>query len=131
MPRKMPQTFSLLAGQYSVTRLSPDVGAPDWALAASDFVSVTRTSDELSIVCPLALVPADVATDAGWCCLRLKGPFAFNEVGILLSFAAPLAARGVGIFAISTFNTDYILFKEQHRAVALEALLSAGHTLSE
>lgn len=125
----MPQTFSLLAGQYSVTRLSADASTPAWVSSAHDFVSVTRTRDELSIVCPSALVPDDVATDAGWCCMKLKGPFAFDEVGILLSLAAPLAARGIGIFAISTFDTDYILFKEQHRAAAVEALLSAGHTL--
>jgi hypothetical protein len=125
----MSQTFSLLAGQYSVTRLSSDASTPDWVSSARDFVSVTRTGDELSIVCPSAFVPEGVATDAEWCCIKLKGPFAFDEVGILLSFAAPLAARGIGIFAISTFDTDYILVKEQHRVTAVKALLSAGHTL--
>lgn len=126
----MPQAFSFLPGHFALIRLSPDAAIPAWALASTGFVSITRTTDELSVVCSSDLVPAGVESDAGWCCLKLKGPFAFDQVGVLSSFALPLAESGVAIFAISTFDTDYILLKEQQRATAIEALQSAGHILS-
>ena len=126
----MPQVFSLLPGPYALVRLSPDASVPDWAFVPGSFVSVTRTADELSLVCPATLVPAGVRSDGGWCSLKLKGPFAFDQVGILSSFAVPLAQSGVGIFAISTFDTDYILVKESQRDLAIAVLLSAGHSLS-
>ncbi len=126
----MPQVFSLLPGPYALVRTSPDAAVPEWAFAPGSFVSVTRTADELSLVCPAALVPAGTRSDGGWCCLKVQGPFAFDQVGILSSFAVPLAQSGVGIFAISTFDTDYILVKESQRELAIRALLSAGHTLS-
>ena len=126
----MPQVFSLVPGQYSLVRLPPDAPVPDWPFAPGGFASVTRTADELSVVCLAALVPAGVRSDGGWCCLKVHGPFAFDEVGILSSFAVPLAQAGVGIFAISTFDTDYILVKETQRELAINALASAGHTLA-
>lgn len=126
----MPQSFSLLQGQYAIVRAPSDGAVAEWAFAPGAFVSVTRTADELSVVCLAAVVPAGVKMDGGWCCLKLKGPFAFDQVGILSSFAVPLAQAGVGIFAISTFDTDYILVKESQRDLAIRALVSAGHTLS-
>jgi len=126
----MPQVFSLLPGQYALVRFPPAAPVPEWAFAPGGFASVTRTADELSIVCLAALVPAGVRSDSGWCCLKLKGPFAFDQVGILSSFAVPLAQTGVGIFAISTFDTDYILVKESQRELAIRALVSAGHTIA-
>ena len=126
----MPQTFSFLSGQFALIRLPPDSAIPHWALASTGFVSITRTTDELSLVCPSDLVPPGVVSDDGWCCLKLKGPFAFDQVGILSSFAVPLAQNSVSIFAISTFDTDYILLKEHQRAAAIETLRSAGHTLA-
>lgn len=127
----MPHSFSLLPGLYSLARLTPDAGIPAWALAAQGFVSISRSSDELSVVCPSGFVPQGVQTDDGWRCVKLKGPFAFDQVGVLSSFAVPLAQIGVGIFAISTFDTDYILFKEHHLANAIDALQAAGHVLAD
>ncbi len=126
----MTQAFSLLPGQYALARLAPESPAPVWAFASHGFASVTRTADELSVVCLADLVPAGVKSDGGWCCLKLKGPFAFDQVGILASFAVPLAQSGVGIYAISTFDTDYILVKENQRDLAIKSLLSAGHFIS-
>ena len=126
----MSQVFSLLSGQYSLVRLPPDAAVPGWAFAPGGFASVTRTADELSVVCLAALVPAGVRSDGGWCCLKLKGPFAFDQVGILSSFAVPLAQAGVGIFAISTFDTDYILVKESQRELSIRVLGSAGHSIA-
>ena len=126
----MPLGFSLLPDQYSLVRFPPDVPVPAWAFSPGGFASVTRTTDELSVVSLAALVPAGVRSDGGWCCFKLKGPFAFDQVGILSSFAVPLAQAGVGIFAISTFDTDYILVKESQRELAIRALVSAGHAIS-
>ena len=126
----MSQVFSLLSGQYSLVRLPPDGPVPGWAFSPDGFASVTRTADELSVACLAARVPAGVRADGGWCCLKLKGPFAFDQVGILSSFAVPLAQAGVGIFAISTFDTDYILVKESQRELAIRALVSAGHSIA-
>ena len=125
-----PQVFSLLPGRYAIVRAAPDGAIPEWVFAANGFFTITRTADELSIVCLAALVPGGVKSDGEWCCLKVQGPFAFDQVGILSSFAVPLAQAGVGIFAISTFDTDYILVKENQRELAIRALVSAGHSIT-
>ena len=92
-------------------------------------MSITRTADEVSIVCPESVVPDGVIAERGWRVLKLRGPFAFDDVGILASFAAPLAAAGISLFAVSTFDTDYILIKSAALPAALTALRAAGHVL--
>ena len=118
--------LSLLAGHLSVCRLDPTTKVPDWAISG-DFFSVTRTDDELSVVCPEEVVPEDVRSEGGWRALKLEGPFEFSEVGVLASVAAPLAEAGVGIFAVSTFDTDYVLVKKEHLQAAVVALRGRGH----
>jgi len=103
---------------------------PAWALEGA-FISVSRGDDELSVVCPQEKVPTGVKTDSGWTCLKLQGPFPFSETGILSSFIAPLSANAIPIFAISTFNTDYVLIKEEFWEKALSTLQNAGHTFAE
>ena len=100
---------------------------PDWAASATGFVSITRTPDELSVVCPEGTVPAGVRVETGWALMKLRGPFPFDQVGVLASFASPLAAAGVSLFALSTFDTDYVLVKEERVGAAVEALRAAGH----
>ena len=119
-------TFSTLAAPYSIVQLAPQP-LPSWATDAGPFVSITLSADELSIVCVSQVVPDGVVADHGWRCIKLQGPFAFDQVGILASMANPLAARGIGIFAVSTFDTDYILIKEAHLQSAISALRDAGH----
>lgn len=121
--------ISLLPGRYSVCRLAPDAAVPAIAPEGA-FFSVTRTMDELSIVCPEASIPVGERCESGWRILRLEGPFAFDQVGVLLAVLAPLAAAGVSIFALSTFDTDTILVKEAVLARARDALEGAGHTLA-
>jgi hypothetical protein len=99
---------------------------PDWATTNGLF-SVTRTPDELSVVCPQASVPEGVERERGWCVLKLEGPFEFSEVGVLASVTAPLAEAGVGIFAVSTFDTDYVLVKEEQLDPAVAALRGWSH----
>jgi hypothetical protein len=91
--------------------------------------SVTRTPDELSVVCDASAVPDDVRCERGWRCLRVAGAMPFTLVGVLASLTAPIAAAGVGVFALSTFDTDYLLVKESDFARAVEALRTAGHTV--
>ena len=112
--------------ELAVCRLPPDTAVPDWATRDA-FHAVTRTPDELSIVCPAEAVPAGVRAEKGWRCFRLAGPIAFDETGVLSSVAAPLAAAEVGIFAVSTFDTDYVLVPGRKLEAALLALASAGH----
>ena len=116
------------AWKLAVSRLPPDVPVPAWAMRGA-FHAVVRTPAELSIVCPAADVPSDVQSEQGWRCFSLAGPIAFEETGVLSSIAAPLAAAGVGIFAISTFDTDYVLVPGRRLEAALRALESAGHRI--
>ena len=95
------------------------------------FFSVTRTADELSVVCPEQQVPPEVHHENEWACLKLEGPFPFSETGILTSFVQPLSDRAIPIFAVSTFDTDYVLVKEAWVEKAVEALKEAGHEMSE
>ncbi len=118
--------LSLLVGHMSVCRLSPTSEVPDWAITGG-FFSVTRTTDELSVVCPEGSVPEGVRCERGWRVLKLEGPFEFSEVGVLASVAVPLAEAGVGIFAVSTFDTDYVLVKEEGLESAVAALCGRGH----
>jgi hypothetical protein len=118
--------FSRVPGRFAVCRLDPSTPVPAWALQG-ELISVTRTADELSIVCPARQVPAEVQHEDDWTCLKLEGPFPFSETGVLVSFVQPLSARAIPIFAISTFDTDYVLVKEAWVERTLEALREAGH----
>jgi uncharacterized protein len=122
--------LSLLEGRFAVVQLEPKSPVPAWALEG-EFFTVTRTSEELSIVCLESNVPSNsnVQLERDWACLKLQGPFEFSLTGILLSVIEPLAKVNVGIFAISTFNTDYVLVKVEHLETAILALEAAGHSV--
>jgi len=126
MPQKLK--FHRLPGIFAVCRLPPDTRVPEWA-GRGTFNSITRTGDEVSIVCPLEHVPVEHKPDIRWCCFQLAGPFAFSQVGILASFIDPLAARGIPIFAVSTYDTDYVLISERFSAAAVACLKKAGHEM--
>ena len=119
-------SLAVLEGRLSVCRLDARAEVPAWTAGAS-FFSVTRTEDELSVVCPEAEVPEGIIHEKGWRALKLEGPFEFSMVGILSSVAAPLAEAGVSIFAVSTFDTDYVLVREGQLDLAVDALHEHGH----
>ena len=123
-----PLKFRRVEGTFSIVQLPTGSAVPTWAQKEGLF-SITRTPDELSIVCRRECVPPDVKNDRRWVCFKLEGPFAFSEVGILASFIAPLADAGIPIFAISTYDTDYVLIPEELTGMALAALNKAGHQL--
>jgi uncharacterized protein len=117
---------SLLPTRLAVCQLEAGSPVPNWALAG-DFYSITRTSDELSIVCTEQNVPAGTRTERGWRGLKVEGPLDFTLIGILASLARTLAGAGVSLFAISTFDTDYLLVKENDLSRAIQALKESGH----
>jgi len=127
----MPQNlkFRQLAGLYAVVRLAPDAPVPEWA-TKGDFTSITRTADELAIVCPADNIPKDFNPGPRWICLKLEGPFPFSQTGVLLSFIEPLSNNGIPIFALSTYDTDYVLIQEGFAGSAMRTLQQAGHQLS-
>jgi hypothetical protein len=114
-----------VAGSFAVCKLTPGSPVPPWA-TAGDLFSVTRTPDELSVVCRQEVVPEGVVCERDWRCLRVAGAMPFTAVGVLASLATPLAAAGVAILAISTFDTDYLLFKAADAEQAVTALRGAG-----
>jgi len=120
--------FRQLPAPYAIVRLAPNAPIPAWA-TAGDFTSITRTADELSIVCPTANLPPDAHSPLCWICLKLEGPFPFSQTGVLLSFIEPLSNNGIPIFAISTYDTDYVLIPEEFAEVAVRTLQQAGHEL--
>ena len=120
--------LTVVDGTFAVCRLEADAPIPPWATAGS-FFSITRTADELSIVCHQEAVPEGVGGERGWRCLRVAGTMPFSVVGVLASLAAPLAEAGISVFAVSTFDTDYLLMKDKNLTAALDALRRQGHTV--
>ena len=120
--------ISTLPGRLAVCRLDPADQVPAWASSGS-FTSVTRTREELSVICDEDAVPAGVECEKGWRCLRIRGPLAFSETGVLFSLAGPLARAGIEIFVVSTYDTDNILVKEDMLPAAREVLVAQGHTI--
>jgi hypothetical protein len=121
-------TLLLLDGTFAVCRLAGDASIPPWATAGV-FSSITRTTDELSVVCAEEAVPEGFACERGWRCLRVAGTIPFSVVGLLASLTAPLANAEIGVFPISTFDTDYLLVKDKDLPAALDALRRAGHVV--
>lgn len=114
-----------LPGRFAIARLDPAAEVPSWAWSG-DFASVSRSATELSIVTDQAAIPGEVAAERGWRALVVAGAMDLSIVGVLASITKPLADAGIALFAISTFETDYILIKEEWAAKAAEALRSAG-----
>jgi hypothetical protein len=101
---------------------------PDWAVQGA-FFSITRTAEEVSVVCPEKLVPKDVRSERGWRALRVAGVIDLSVIGLLAGLTAPLAEAGISVFAISTYDTDYLLVREHDLERAIELLRNAGHLL--
>ena len=121
--------FRRLPGPYTVVKLAPDASIPEWA-TEGEFTSITRTAEELSIVCATRNLPPYIASPHLWICLKLQGPFPFSQTGVLLSFIEPLSKTDIPIFAISTYDTDYVLIQEAFAQQAISTLQQAGHELA-
>lgn len=132
MHDQMPAfTLTLLPLCLAVCGLPAAAPIPAWATAGA-FFSVTRSADELSIICPEAQLPAgglpaDMQHTPGWACLKVEGPFDFSVTGVLSALVTPLAEAGVPCLAVATYQTDYLLVQTAHLPAALAALRAAGH----
>lgn len=125
-------TLSVLKGIFGVLRLEKGSEVPEW-IYESNFFSITRTPEELSIVCqessiPLN-IPAGILTERDWSCLKVEGPLDFGLTGILAGISSILAENGVSIFAVSTYDTDYILVRETDLVRAVRALIEGGYEI--
>ena len=128
----MTLKYRVLIHRLAVCRATAESPIPAWAQNA-DFFCIVHTTDELSLVCPEACVGAgdlNFQIERGWTALKLEGPFPFTVTGILASFLQPLAEAKIPIFAVSTFDTDYVLIKHDDLSRAQAALGAAGHELA-
>ena len=124
----MKLSLLVLDPMFAICSLKRDSPLPEWA-TSSDFYSITRTYDELSIVCPQDLVPAGVDINKNWRCLKVQGPLGFSITGILASISMPLSTEGVSVFVFSSYDTDHIMVKQYELEKAVEVLQKAGHTI--
>jgi uncharacterized protein len=122
---RMTLTLDVLPQTLAIARLPASATIPAWA-AGEPLTSVTRTADELSIVCVQSAVPDDVPQTGGYRALAVRGPLDFGLTGILSGLTAPLAAAGVPVFVLSTYDTDLVLVPEAHVDAAVAALRAAG-----
>jgi hypothetical protein len=128
-PPRLP--LEVLHDTLAICRLEAGAPLPPWAAQSSPFLTVSRTAEELSITTVQSAVPAGVRCERDYRALRVRGPLPLNLVGILAAIADPLAAAGVSIFAISTFETDYVLVKSRDLEASLKVLRQAGHQISQ
>ncbi len=120
MPHPPHLKLSVLPELFAICRLDAASPTPPWA-TSGPFFSVTRTPDELSIVCPIAAVPPDVIAESEWRAFEVAGPLDFGSI------AAPLAEAQVSFFAVSTYDTDYVLVHTADFERAIDALMRSGH----
>jgi uncharacterized protein len=122
--------LSLLPDLLAVCRLEREDEIPAWATQGG-FFSVSRTMEELSVICASESVPENVRASRGWRAIKIEGPLDLDLVGILVSVAVPLAHAGVGVLPVGTFHTDYILVRDRQLGEALKALKTTGFNVSE
>ncbi len=118
-----------LPGELAVCRLAARDDIPDWGWNR-EFCSITRTAQELSIVCRASDVPQNIKAERGWRAFRVEGPLDFSLSGVLAGLTAPLAEAGISIFSVSTFDTDYLLVRSHTLEQATLVLRGAGHTVN-
>ena len=115
-------------GLFAICRLDPGDDVPSWS-SESPFLSVTRSSDELSIVCSQYVIPHTIRCSGNWRLLRIEGVLDLQLTGVLSNLLTPLAVAGVTVFVLSTFNTDYVMVPEQMFDRACEVLKAEGHLI--
>jgi uncharacterized protein len=120
--------LTLLPERFMVCRLPAGSEVPDWA-QSGDLSAIVRTPEEMSIVCSECIIPDNVIAECGWRVLKVEGPLEFSMVGVLASLALPLSQAGVSIFVLSTYDTDYLMVKEDALSTALISLCEAGHII--
>jgi hypothetical protein len=128
--KETKRNILLLPETYAVCRLEKKAPIPKWGIKGG-LSSVTRTEEELSVVCPEGQIPGEVKKEGGWRVLKVEGPLDFSLTGVLASLTAPLASEGISVFALSTYDTDYLLVKEGKLEKAIQALREEGYEVGE
>jgi hypothetical protein len=122
----------VLNDRLAICRLDSGQPLPPWAQAGKgEFFSATRTPEELSVIVAGSRAPPDAKCERDWRLLKVRGPLDFNLVGIIAGLSGTLADAGVSIFALSTYDTDYLMVKEADFDRAVAALRQAGYPISE
>lgn len=121
-------TFQLQSGEYSLCRLAPEQTIPDWVYGSA-FFSISKTLDELSIVCESQFVLAEEKQNGQWRLLKILAVLDLSLTGITAQFSKALADASVNICVIATYNTDYVLVKAEKLSAAIKALENAGFTV--
>jgi uncharacterized protein len=120
----------LVPGTYALCRLAASSAVPAWGTGGV-FWTVSGTSDEVSVLCEQGRVPGGVRAERDFALLRLAGLIPVTETGVIAAVAAPLAATGISLVPIATFDTDYFLVRQGDLARAVSVLRAAGHTVSD
>lgn len=121
-------TITVHAEMYAICRLAASEQVPEWA-SGTTFLTITRTANELSIVCEEKNVPAEVHAERKRRLMQVEGTLAFSLTGILASVTKPLAEEAISIFAVSSYDTDYLLVSEDDLERAIAVLEAAGHAI--
>jgi hypothetical protein len=116
----------VLKHKFGVCRFGPKALVPGW-VDHGNFWSVSRTPDELSIVCGEEHIPSGVQAEKGFSCLKVIGPLDFDAIGVIADITRVLAVSGISLLAVSTYDTDYFLVREAHLPDAIDALRESGH----
>lgn len=125
----MKVTLTILEGQFTIHRLLPNHELPQ-AVFQSSFYSISKSNEELTIVCSSIVPIPSQRSETGWSCIKVLGPLDFSLTGILAGISAVVAKAGISLFAISTFDTDYILTKSKKLPAAKKALQEAGYNFA-
>lgn len=129
-PDRLGRRMTAWPGEWAIVRLPGDAAVPVWALEPAPLHAVVRTSAELSLVLPDARVPDGVQAERGFRVLAVEGPLPFAETGVMAAIASPLSKAGISLFAVSTYDTDYVLVKGADLALAIAALEARGWSIS-
>ncbi len=130
VPQRPHLPLEVLPDTLAVCRLDAQAAAPAWASAPTGFTTISRTHDELSITAVQHIIPVEIQCERDYRALRVRGPLPLNLIGVLAAIAEPLAQAGISIFAISTFDTDYVLVKARDLEGAVAVLERAGHRVT-
>ena len=122
--------LSEMADRFAICRLNSTSAVPYWATKGS-FYSLTRTNDELSVLCRQDDVPGGVTCERAWRCLKVEGPLSLSLTGVLASIIVPLGEAGISILAIGAYETDYVLIKQDQYEEAIRVLKQSGHRINE
>jgi hypothetical protein len=124
------RSLIVLPHNFAVCKLCPDAAIPPWA-TEGEFFSITRTADELSVVCSQDSVPDGIHCERDWRCLRVAGAMPFSIIGVVAALTTALAEAGISVFVVSTFDTDYLLVKQKDWAKSLDVLRRAGYAIQQ